>query len=76
MKIVIKLGGTLLDNAESRKRIAGELSAVHAAHTLVVVHGGESEAILARELLKATKPMDLKRYGAAVPLLDAPKEDL
>lgn len=40
MKLVIKLGGTLLDSAESRKRIAQELSAVHAAHTLVVVHGG------------------------------------
>ena len=40
MKLVIKLGGTLLDSAESRSRIAKELSAVHAAHTLVVVHGG------------------------------------
>ena len=40
MKLVIKLGGTLLDSAESRKRIAHELAAVHAAHTLVVVHGG------------------------------------
>lgn len=40
MKIVIKLGGTLLDSAESRKRIAHELAAVHQAHTLVVVHGG------------------------------------
>jgi acetylglutamate kinase len=40
VKLVIKLGGTLLDSAESRKRIAQELSAVHAAHTLVVVHGG------------------------------------
>jgi acetylglutamate kinase len=40
VKIVIKLGGTLLDSAESRRRIAHELAAVHAAHTLVVVHGG------------------------------------
>lgn len=40
MRLVIKLGGTLLDSAESRSRIARELSAVHAAHTLVVVHGG------------------------------------
>lgn len=40
MKLVIKLGGTLLDSAESRSRIAHELAAVHAAHTLVVVHGG------------------------------------
>ena len=40
MKLVIKLGGTLLDSAESRNRIAHELAEVHAAHTLVVVHGG------------------------------------
>ncbi len=40
MKLVIKLGGTLLDSAESRKRIAHELAAVHAQHTLAVVHGG------------------------------------
>jgi acetylglutamate kinase len=40
VKLVIKLGGTLLDSAESRSRIARELAAVHAAHTLVVVHGG------------------------------------
>jgi len=40
LKIVIKLGGTLLDSAASRKRIAGELASVHAAHALVVVHGG------------------------------------
>jgi acetylglutamate kinase len=40
VKLVIKIGGTLLDCAESRKRIAHELAEVHAAHTLVVVHGG------------------------------------
>jgi acetylglutamate kinase len=40
MKIVIKLGGTLLDCAESRSRIAHELAAVHSTHALVVVHGG------------------------------------
>jgi acetylglutamate kinase len=40
VKLVIKLGGTLLDSAESRRRIANELAAVHAAHMLVVVHGG------------------------------------
>jgi acetylglutamate kinase len=40
VKIVIKLGGTLLDSAESRKRIAHELADVHLAHSLVVVHGG------------------------------------
>ena len=40
MKLVIKLGGTLLDSAESRRRIAHELAAVHSTHILVVVHGG------------------------------------
>ena len=40
MRIVIKLGGTLLDSSESRRRIAHELAAVHAAHALIVVHGG------------------------------------
>ncbi len=40
MKIVVKLGGTLLDSAESRRRIAHELAVVHLAHSLVVVHGG------------------------------------
>jgi acetylglutamate kinase len=40
VKIVIKLGGTLLDSVESRSRIAKELRAVHEAHTVVVVHGG------------------------------------
>ena len=40
MKLVVKLGGTLLDSVELRRRIAHELAAVHAAHTLVVVHGG------------------------------------
>jgi len=40
VKLVIKLGGTLLDSADSRRRIAHELAAVHAAHRLVVVHGG------------------------------------
>jgi acetylglutamate kinase len=40
VKIVIKLGGTLLDSVESRRRIAHELAVIHLAHTLVVVHGG------------------------------------
>ncbi|HEY3838384.1 MAG TPA: acetylglutamate kinase [Bryobacteraceae bacterium] len=40
MRIVIKLGGTLLDSTESRQRIAHELAEVHRLHSLVVVHGG------------------------------------
>ena len=41
MKILVKLGGTLLDDAASRHRLAGELAAVAASgHELVIVHGG------------------------------------
>jgi acetylglutamate kinase len=42
MRILVKLGGTLLDSPASRDRIADELAAVHRAgeHTLTVVHGG------------------------------------
>ncbi len=42
MKILIKLGGTLLDNADSRERLAREIAAVAAesGNEIVVVHGG------------------------------------
>jgi acetylglutamate kinase len=41
LKILVKLGGTLLDSAESRKRIASEIAAVHSSGVrVVVVHGG------------------------------------
>jgi acetylglutamate kinase len=42
MRILVKLGGTLLDEPASRDRIAHELAAVHRSgeHTLAVVHGG------------------------------------
>ena len=41
MKVLVKLGGTLLDSVESRQRLAGELAALLAAGVqLVVVHGG------------------------------------
>lgn len=40
MKILVKLGGTLLDEAASRSAIAGQLAAVAREHRLVVVHGG------------------------------------
>ena len=40
-RILIKLGGTLLDDAASRQRLAGEIAAVAASGVpLVVVHGG------------------------------------
>lgn len=42
MRILIKLGGTLLDNADSRERLAREITALAAepGHEIVVVHGG------------------------------------
>lgn len=40
MKLLVKLGGTLLDDAASRARLAGELAEVARAHQMVVVHGG------------------------------------
>jgi acetylglutamate kinase len=41
MKVLIKLGGTLLDSAESRARLAGEISsAMKQGLQPVVVHGG------------------------------------
>ncbi|MBS1873406.1 MAG: acetylglutamate kinase [Acidobacteria bacterium] len=41
MKILVKLGGTLLDTPDSRARLAGEIAALAAAgHQVVVVHGG------------------------------------
>lgn len=41
MKLLVKLGGTLLDEAVSRRRLANELTALRCeGHALVVVHGG------------------------------------
>ncbi len=40
MRLLIKLGGTLLEQASSRDRIASELSSVAAKHEVVIVHGG------------------------------------
>ena len=41
MKVLIKLGGTLLDSAESRNRLAAEIAAAAGfGHKVVVVHGG------------------------------------
>ena len=41
MKVLIKIGGTLLDAAESRNRLASEIaSAVYRGVQAVVVHGG------------------------------------
>ena len=42
MRILIKLGGTLLDDADSRARLAAEIAAVAAqpGYEVVVVHGG------------------------------------
>lgn len=40
MKLLVKLGGTLLDHAETRDRLAAELSEIALQHQLVIVHGG------------------------------------
>lgn len=41
MRVVVKIGGTLLDSAESRRRLAQEIAAVHCAGVRVaVIHGG------------------------------------
>ncbi len=40
MKILVKLGGTLLDSPSSRDRLAAELAAVAKSNQTVIVHGG------------------------------------
>jgi len=40
MKILVKLGGTLLDDAASRSRLSAELAVVAREQRMVVVHGG------------------------------------
>lgn len=40
MKLLIKLGGTLLDEPDSRERITREIAAAVRGHQTVVVHGG------------------------------------
>lgn len=40
MRLLIKLGGTLLDEASVRARLAGEIAAAAATHRTAVVHGG------------------------------------
>jgi acetylglutamate kinase len=40
LKVLIKIGGTLLDDRASLKRLAGEIAVVAKHHQMVVVHGG------------------------------------
>ncbi len=40
MKLLIKLGGTLLDAPDSRARLAAEIAEIARSHDVVVVHGG------------------------------------
>jgi len=40
LKVLIKLGGTLLDDAASRRRLASEIIAASREHQITVVHGG------------------------------------
>jgi acetylglutamate kinase len=40
VKLLVKFGGALLDDAVSRHRLAAELTAIAQAHQLTIVHGG------------------------------------
>jgi acetylglutamate kinase len=40
VKLLIKLGGTLLDSPDSRARLAAEIAAIAETNAVVVVHGG------------------------------------
>ncbi len=40
MKLLVKLGGALLDAAESRNRLAAQIAAAAGRHAIVAVHGG------------------------------------
>lgn len=40
MKALLKIGGTLLDDAGARARLAGEIAAAARDHEIAVVHGG------------------------------------
>ena len=40
VRILVKLGGTLLDDADSRRRLAREIAASARGNEMVVVHGG------------------------------------
>jgi acetylglutamate kinase len=40
VRLLVKLGGTLLDTAESRQRLAGEIAVLAETQQVVVVHGG------------------------------------
>lgn len=46
MKVLIKLGGTLLEEPSVRNNLARELAAVRRDHELVVVHGGGKQVTL------------------------------
>ena len=40
MRVLVKLGGTLLDSDETRVRLAAEIAEAAKSHEVVVVHGG------------------------------------
>lgn len=46
MKVLIKLGGTLLEEPAARYSLAGQLAAVGHDHQLVIVHGGGRQVTL------------------------------
>ncbi len=46
MRVLIKLGGTLLENSDARHGLARQLAAVRRDHELVLVHGGGKQVTL------------------------------
>jgi acetylglutamate kinase len=71
MKVVIKLGGTLLETAEGRAAIAHQLAAVSREHELVVVHGGGKQVTQALEERGTASRFVNGRRVSDEPVIDA-----
>ena len=72
MKLLVKLGGTLLESANSRELIAGHLKLLHkVGHRMVVVHGGGKR--LSRYLAKLDHKSEFRNGLRVTPaeILDA-----
>ena len=76
MRVLVKLGGTLLDSEDSRAAIAEQLTRAFAANReMVVVHGGGKQMtrFLAEQLSTAhwfdiTRTRELLHWSPRVPL--------
>ena len=66
MKLLVKLGGTLLDAADSRDRLARQIAGARSAgHEIVVVHGGGKQ--MTRYLAERGIRKPLRRTDCASP---------